>query len=110
MTRPRRLAGIDAMLLRDFTRVRALGTAAFLEVKLVNWDAGTHSPNESWVEIERLSDATETGLIARHRRRLLHNRRFFRICQVCSERRPVGQMHNSRTCQGCAVRTLGIVY
>lgn len=98
------------MLVRDFTRVRSAGTGICLDVKLVSWDAGPHNPQESWVEIERLTDTSEPGLIADRRRRLLNNRRYFRICEVCAERRPVGQMHDTRTCQGCATRTLGIVY
>lgn len=100
----------DEELFREFTRARIDGAVVVLEVQLISWAAGPHCPESTWVEVKRLASGTDTLETARQRRQLLERRRYFRICARCSERNPVGWMHDSRLCQGCAERTLGVVH
>ena len=100
----------DEEKLQEFTRARDVGAEVLLEVRLISWVGGPHSPETRWAEVERLPSGEGTAVIGRHRRRLLQRRRYFRICASCSERKPVGWMHDSQVCQGCAERTLGVVY
>ena len=99
----------DEMLLK-FTRARRLGAEIVLEVRLIRWTAGPHTPDTSWAEVERLAGGATAAEIGRRRRRLLQRRRLFRICSTCSERKPAGWMHDQHVCQGCAERTLGIIH
>lgn len=99
----------DEMFLK-FTRARRSGAAIVLEVQVIRWTAGPHTPDTSWAEVERLAGDSTVAEIERRRRRLLQRRRLFRICSTCTERTPVGWMHDQHVCQGCAERTLGIIH
>ena len=100
----------DEDILKRFTRLQLDGVELVLEVALITWDAGPHTPATAFVEVFRFPSDAPSALVARARRALLRRKRFFKVCTVCLERNPVGWMSDARICQGCAERTLGVVH
>lgn len=104
------MAQNDDVVLNEFTRAREEGVDVVLEVRVIDWEAGPHTPHANWIEVGRIAVGSDAAMISGARGRLLKRRRFFRVCSLCAERTPVGWMHDSRICHGCAERTLGVVY
>ena len=104
------MAQNDDVVFNEFTRAREEGVEVVLEVCVIDWKAGPHTPHANWIEVGRLATGSGALMIQSARGRLLKRRRFFRVCSLCAKRNPVGWMHNSRICHACAERTLGVVY
>jgi len=104
------MAANDLEILESFTRQRPDGTDLVLEVAVISWRAGPHTPETNFVEVCRMAIHTAPEEISRARRALLDRRRFFKVCSMCHERNPVGWMHDAKVCQGCAERHLGVVH
>lgn len=97
----------DAQLIEDFTRVSRGPDGFILEVAVIDWHG--HEPNPTWKAFRRWKREPSDGQIARAQRRALDERRFFRVCELCTERNNVGHMADEGRCQTCAERA-GVVF
>lgn len=98
----------DQELLDSFTRIRHEPDAIVLEIQSITWHG--HTPEGHWEEVKRLDPTTKDSEVTKQHKQLLQRRRFFRVCTICNERKINGWMHNDEICQGCAQKTLGVVY
>ena len=100
----------DADLIAEFIRTipKADGSIA-IEVRVISWPH-PHEPESAWVMAAELSPGASQDRIDKAVRKNLQNRKFFRVCQECEERNPVGWMHNTKICQTCAERHHGVCY
>lgn len=99
----------DDELIEDFTRIEDRGGVAVLQVLVITWLNPGH-PQTSWHSLLTLDDPTDSSAILAARRKVLEDRRYFAVCQECSERNPTGWMHDRKICQGCAQRNHRVVY
>ena len=99
----------DSELLKEFIRVEKTAHGVQLLVCMIAWD-GPHTPVSTWLVVKNLpggASEAETQLAATD---ALEDPRYFSRCVECSERKPVGWMHDDDTCQGCAERNHGVVH
>lgn len=99
----------DEELLMEFVRERFYDEAIVFFVCQIRWKE-PHTPVEEWVPVSVLPVMSSPVEIEKARRALLKRRRFFKVCDVCGERKPDGWMHGNELCQSCAERELGVVY
>jgi len=99
----------DPELLQQFSRTIPVPSGLALEVGTIHWTSSYESTME-WIAAEVLPKNADEETIAAAQQRLLHNPKFFRICEECQTRNPVGWMHNQTICQGCASANHGVVY
>jgi hypothetical protein len=79
-----------------------------LEVETISWDG--HIPSGNWVRFEPLPPNAGQIEINAAMERALADGQFFNRCETCKELNPLGWMHDSAICQGCAERDLGVRY
>jgi hypothetical protein len=97
----------DEEIKRQFIRISASGNR--LEVGTISWD-GPHTPTNKWVDfgpIPKTAGAVEINALMG---KTLVCKRFFRRCETCKMLKPLGWMHDTKICQGCAERDLGVVH
>jgi len=99
----------DPELLQKFSRTVPVPNGLALDVCTIHWPH-PHEPTTEWRTVETLPQNADEETIAAAQQRLLHNPKFFRICEECQTRKPVGWMHNQNICQGCASANHGAVY
>jgi hypothetical protein len=99
----------DEELLMEFVRKRYDDEVIVFFVCRIVWD-GQHTPVKEWVPVSVLPVMSSPAEIEKAKRALLKRRRFFKVCEMCGERKPDGWMHDNEVCQSCAERELGVVY
>lgn len=100
----------DEELLMEFVLERFYYDEAIVFfVCQIRWE-GPHTPVQEWVPVSVLPAMSSPVEIEKAKRALLKRRRFFKVCDVCGERKPDGWMHDNELCQSCAERELGVVY
>jgi hypothetical protein len=101
----------DQLLNRFFRRRQTVKGKVTLQVAIIQW-RGSHDPYAEWhdlAEFETSSPQFEERIQAA-KLACLNDPRFFRSCEMCHELCNSGHMHDSKICQGCAGRHLGIRY
>lgn len=99
----------DKKIMEHFTRHEVdLDYTAF-EVELIDWPT-PHGPVSEWREVKRVPKSLSEERIEIERMRLLQDQKYFRVCQECFNRNPVGWMHSDAVCQGCAQENHGVIY
>lgn len=83
-------------------------TSYIFQVAEITWHG--HTPMTYWNSIKWLDADTPLKKINREYRKLLERRTYFKICEICEERNPVGWMHHNTICQSCAERELGVIH
>ncbi len=99
----------DQELLSRFIKVETRPKDTQISVCLITW-SGPHTPESHWQVVTVLPPDTDTQSIAKASGKILHDKRFFRVCEECQQRNPDGWMHGESICQGCASKKYGIVY
>jgi NADH pyrophosphatase NudC (nudix superfamily) len=99
----------DQELSQQFFRSEASGDGVRIFVQAITW-AGPHTPEATWECAARLPATADAASIAAQVQTLLHDARYFRLCEECGTRNPRGWMHNETFCQACAESCHGIVY
>jgi hypothetical protein len=99
----------DSELIEDFFRTERDVEATRILVRTISWH-GPHTPVSRWVKGATLSCEAAAPDVEKAVQALLRNPKFFAVCGECSERKPVGYMHDEIMCQGCASRNHGVVY
>lgn len=117
---------------QDYIRLRANELGLWLEVCEIGWE-GPHTPVSNWIPVKRLGQppapeekpailtirCVEHGSdgwivtpqeLEQEIDKLLANRRYFRTCSHCGELCQKSHMFDKKTCNGCAEKTMGIVY
>jgi len=95
----------DDYLLHEFTRVRIEAGAQVVEVGAINWD----SRELTWTPVVRLPEGSSSEQASHARRKVLHRRKFFGVCDECGERMPRGHMEGS-LCHSCMEMNHGVVF
>lgn len=96
----------DEEIRQEFIRVNRPGNR--LEVMTISWDG--HTPTSTWVLFEELPDNAGPAEIEAAMDRALTSKLFFNRCHRCEQIKPLGWMHDSKVCQGCAERYDGVVH
>ena len=95
----------DAEILREFVRVIPHAEGVAVEAARIRWEG--HTPHTPWELVSVSIDANAADAVVEH---LSTDCRFFQRCKTCGELNPTGWMFRPTLCQGCAERTLGIVF
>lgn len=77
-------------LIRAFTRVRATALRIFVEVRMVDAEQAGYLA-ERWTLAATLPPNSPPIDVDRALLRVLADYRYFRTCEICEERRPVGE-------------------
>lgn len=88
-------------LFDGLTRAQVLADGVQIKVGVIRW-LSSHEPQLDWLPVTRLPVGSSEADIYRARRRLLMQRRFYGLCQTCSQRYARGHMHDRQLCTGCA--------
>lgn len=100
----------DANLIADFIRtVPAHDGGTVVEVCTISWPL-PYDPQSTWVAVSVLPAGSSQKGVERAMAKVLRDKRYFRVCQECEERNPVGWMHNTKICQSCAEKHHGVCY
>lgn len=99
----------DSEFVEEFFRIERETQETRILVRMISWD-GPYTPVSKWVPGLTLSDDASATDVDEAISTLLQDPKFFCLCEECSERKPVGWMHDERICQGCASRNHGVVY
>jgi hypothetical protein len=88
----------DDELLKEFVRAEpAEGGMLQVFVMVTGWES-PYEPTSEWVLWKAAPDpGTEAGA-ASLARKVLRDRRYFRVCNGCGERNPRGGMHAATLC------------
>lgn len=99
----------DQKIVSEFVRAVRSEKALTVVVNTVDWDdPGT--PKPKWqVACELPVDSSEEDT-EKTKLTILSDSRFFNICTECSERNPIGWMHDGSICQSCAEQNHGVVH
>jgi len=96
-------------LVQRYTRVRTLANTIEIQVAMVEW-ISSHESELIWHTVEQLHCDTTDESLAAKQQALLDDLCYFKMCNECNERFPVGRMHNNKICQGCAEQKHSVVY
>jgi len=99
----------DDDLRKEFIRVHEKDAGVQISVCTIGWE-GPHTPVSKWVVGREFHGDVNAVDLGEATTLLLEDTQYFRICQECGERNPVGWMHDKRICHGCAQRNHRIVY
>ena len=100
----------DADLIAQFIRtIPSADGGTVIEVCTISWPH-PHEPMSTWVVAAELPAGASQDELDRTVRRLLRDRKYFKVCQECGERKPDGWMHDARICQACAEKHHGVCY
>ena len=95
--------------LDDYFRcVEHAGRWAF-QVGVITWN-GPDAPEITWKNYRRWRTQPDADRLARARAAALKEARFFGTCAHCGALNNAGHMFDSDLCQGCAAKSIGIVY
>jgi hypothetical protein len=97
----------DDYLLHEYTQVRIEADAQVVDVGVISWDSGP--PQLIWVPVVRLPVGSSSEQASDERRKVLHRRKFFGVCDECGDRNPRGHMVGS-LCHGCMELNHGVVF
>lgn len=78
-----------------------------MQVGVVGW-VSPHEPSLEWKTFRTWRH--EPNAERKDRAKVAAIKRFFRTCVQCRELCNVGHMHDSKLCQGCAERELGVTH
>lgn len=99
----------DQELIRQFIAVERTPAQIAIKVCQIRWPH-PHNPESHWhVAMILAPTATESETEAAVGQ-VLHDRRYFRVCEECGTRQPDGWMFGDAICQSCAERNHGVVY
>ena len=76
---------------------------------IVRWPH-PHTPELEWITVRRWKTPPDAARLARARKAVLAQRRFFLTCSICHQVQNIGHMHGDDVCQGCASRESGVLY
>ena len=99
----------DRELRKEFVRIEKTQNEVQILVHEIRWE-GPHTPIHTWAVGKRLPDTASEAEIEKATSGILEDDSYFRVCNECGERKPLGWMHDGTICQGCAVANHGIVY
>lgn len=99
----------DRELLSEFVRIERTVDLVSILVREIHWD-GPHTPVSTWVKADDLPATATEAEASAAAARVLRDRRFFRICGECEQRKPTGWMDDDQICQGCAEQNHGVVH
>lgn len=99
----------DEDLIAEFVEVRRAEEGVGLWVREIGWQ-GPYTPVSSWTLAKTLPATASEDRIETEVRRLLTRKRYFRVCEECGERNPIGWMLDTKICQSCAERNHGVVF
>ena len=99
----------DRELRKEFVRVERSEEKVEIFVREIRWDE-PHTPISTWAVGKSLPATASEAEIERATAGILEYDSYFQVCNECSERKPLGWMHDGRICQGCAQTSHGIVY
>jgi hypothetical protein len=97
----------EAQLLQNYVRVRMTPARIMIEVKVeAPADAEGNTPSARWSLAAALPKLSLATAVERARLMTVANRRFFRICDRCGDRHPIGRIitraDGSDQCVDCA--------
>jgi hypothetical protein len=98
-----------AKYINDYMRVARSDNTIEIQVEMIEWPH-PHTPTSSWHTIDKLDKFTSQEVIDEIVEKTLSDKRYFKVCNECNERNPVGHMHDNKICQSCAENNHGIVY
>jgi len=93
----------------EFIRIKRGADRVRLLVREIHWEE-IDTPVSTWVEVGDLAATATDAQINREITNILGDADYFRVCQECEQRKPVGWMHEGQICQGCASANHGVVY
>ena len=99
----------DRELRKEFIRVERSEEKVQILVHEIRWQ-GPHTPIHTWAVGKSLPDTASEADVEKATAHILEDDGYFRVCNECGERKPLGWMHDGRICQGCAQTSYGIVY
>lgn len=94
---------------REFVPVEAGAPSIAISIRQITWD-GPYTPICTWSLVRGVDQGAEAASVEAAVQEILESQEYFRICGTCLARNPGGWMHDAEICQGCAVRTCGVVY
>ena len=99
----------DTDLIADFIRtVPAADGGTVVEVCVVSWPH-PHEPQSTWCVAAVVPAGASLKEVDQAVAKVLRDRKYFRVCTECGERKPGGWMHDNKICQRCAEKQ-GVVY
>jgi len=97
----------DQELLNEFVKVTEYPDVIVIFVGEITWSG--HVPDLNWVPLIALPIGTPASKVQKQAEAVLQRRRYFAVCESCSNRNPLGWMTDLVTCQSCSER-LGVVF
>ena len=99
----------DRELRKEFVRVERSEEKVEIFVREIRWE-GPHTPIHTWAVGKRLPATASEADVEKATARILEDDGYFRVCDECGERKPLGWMLNESLCQECARANHGVVY
>jgi hypothetical protein len=99
----------DRELRKEFIRIEKTPNEVQIFVREIRWE-GPHTPIHTWAVGKSLPATASEAEIEKATAGILEDHRYFRVCDECGERKPVGWMLNESICQECAQASHGVVY
>jgi len=99
----------DRELREEFVRVERTEKEVQILIREIRWE-GPHTPIHTWAVGKTLLATASEAEIENATASILEDHRYFRDCDECGERKPVGWMLNESLCQECAQANHGVVY
>ena len=99
----------DHKLLDEFVRVESAEKELRIFIREIRWD-GPYTPISTWALARTLPATSSESEIENAITRSLEDDGYFKVCNECGERKPLGWMHDGRICQGCAEVNHGVVH
>jgi hypothetical protein len=96
-------------LIQEFTRVQRLKKRIVVQVKWITWPH-PHEPTSRWLTVKKLTSDADDLSIAAERGKILHNLKYFAVCEECHELNPIGWMLDEHICQSCAEQNHGVIF
>ena len=99
----------DADLIKHCIRTTHYPDKIVIEVEVISWPH-PHEPESEWVQVVDLPAGADQADIDKAVIKVLHRRKFFKVCKECGERKPTGLMWEDTICQGCGEKNHGVCY
>ena len=80
-----------------------------IHVCVISWD-GPHTPVPTWELAAELPEDSSEEEIQASIVKLLNRKKYFKACNKCNERNPVGWMYSSNRCMECASKYDNVIY
>jgi len=98
-----------AKWINQFIRITRFNDTVEIQVCMIKWPH-PHTPKSTWHTIHKLDGFTSQEVIDELVEKIFLDKRYFKICNECDQRNPIGHMHSNNVCQGCAEQNHGIVH